>query len=244
MALEVGTRSRTGLDLGLTRCQISAVFEGAASGGHLDLLKWAVEEDPTAFGPLLDDDDDDWDQYDFWSNAVSGAADHGHLHILRYIVESLHGGNASAMQGAGLHAALYCGHVEVLAYLVTECGLEVEDHDSEAAEGLYSFIAFKWLYEQNIAPGLFDEYEMCQQLFENAACVGNREFIEWGRTTGLWDPDYFYECEPAASEHGHRKLAAWLEAVHFESDLHECPACSGSGQVMEYMVDEISGGYA
>ena len=245
MELEVGTRSRTGLDLRLTR-QIRSVFEGAASGGHLDLCKWAVEEDPTAFGPPLDDDDDDddWAQFEFWSNAGSGAAGNGHLHVLRYIVESLNGGNASAMQGVGLFSSLYGGHVEVLAYLVDECGVEVDYYDSEAAEGLYSFIGFKWLYEKDIAPEVFDEFEMCRQLFVNAARVGNRDFFEWGRTTGLWDPDYFYECEPIASVHGHRKLAAWLEAVHFESDLHECPACSGSGQVMEYMVDEISGGYA
>ena len=142
---------------------------------------------------------------------------------------------------------MYAGHVEVLDYLINHCGAHVEGDDCEAAEGLYSFLAFKALYQGDFDwdfDWIFDEYEMCQQLFENAARVGNRDFFEWGRTTGLWDPDYFYECEPAASAHGHHELAAWLEEVHFESDLHECPACSGSGQVMEYMVDEIRGGYA
>ena len=154
MGLEVGTRSRTGLDLGLTRCQIRWVFEGAASGGHLDLCKWAVEEDPTAFGPPLGvDDDDDWDQYEFWSNAGSGAAGHGDLRILRYIVQSLHGGNASAMQGVGLYSSLYSGHVEVLAYLVDECGVEVDDEDvTEAVEGPFSSAGFKWLYERDLVP--------------------------------------------------------------------------------------------
>ena len=129
------------------------MFEGAASGGHLDLITWAVEEVPTAFGPPLGlDDDDDWGQYQFWSDAVSGAADHGHLHIIRYIVESLHG-NASAMQGADLYSALYGGHVEVLAYLVDECGVEVDDEDvGEAAEGPFSSAGFKWLYERDLAP--------------------------------------------------------------------------------------------
>ena len=149
----MGTRSRTGLDLGLTRCQIRSVFEGAASGGHLDLIKWAVEEDPTAFGPPLDDDDDDWAQFEFWMNAGSGAAGNGHLHVLRYIVESLHGGNASAMQGVGLYSSLYSGHVEVLAYLVDECGVEVEEDDvAEAVEGPFSSAGFKWLYERDLAP--------------------------------------------------------------------------------------------
>ena len=217
-------------------CQFRGVFQGAAEGGHLEVCKWAVAEEPELkFNPLEDDED-----FEFWFGVTSGASRNGHMHILRYI-ESLHG-SATALQG-GVYSAMYAGHVEVLDYLLNNCGADVEGDDCEASEGLYSFLAFKALHQWGF-DWIFDDYEMCEQLFENAACVGNRDFFEWGRTVDLWDPEFFYECEPIASVHGHHELAAWLAGNHFEHDLHDCPACDGSGKVTEYMVDEIRGGYA
>ena len=138
-------------------CQIRSVFEGAALGGHLDLCEWAVEKDPNAFGDEPLDDDDEWSYFRFWVEMVSATAGHGHLHVLRYIVESLHGGDDSAMHRAGLlDSALYGGHVEVLAYLVDECGVEVDEEDVEeslAFEGPFSSAGYKWLYERDLAPG-------------------------------------------------------------------------------------------
>ena len=134
---------------------------------------------------------------------------------------------------------MYAGHVEVLDYLINHCGAHVEGDDCEAAEGLYSFLAFKALDQWDF-DWIFDDYETCQQLFENAARVGNRDFFEWGRTSGLYDADYFYECEAIASAHGHHELATWLAELH-DTDLHECPACGGSGKVLEYMVDHLRG---
>ena len=217
-------------------CQFRGVFQGAAEGGHLEVCKWAVAEEPELKSNPLEDDED----FEFWFGVTSGASGNGHMHILRYI-ESLHG-SVSAPHG-GVYSAMYAGHVEVLDYLLNHCGADVEGDDCEAAEGLYSFLAFKALHQWGF-DWIFDDYEMCEQLFENAACVGNRDFFEWGRTVDLWDPEFFYECEPIASVHGHHELAAWLAGNHFEHDLHDCPACDGSGKVTEYMVDEIRGGYA
>ena len=200
------------------------------------MCKWAVAEEPELKSNPLEDDED----FEFWFGVTSGASRNGHMHILRYI-ESLHG-SATALQG-GVYSAMYAGHVEVLDYLLNHCGAEVEYDDCEASDGLYSFLAFKALHQWGFRM-IFDEYEMMQQLFENAARVGNRDFFEWERTVDLWDPEFFYECEPIASVHGHHELAAWLAGNHFEHDLHDCPACDGSGKVTEYMVDEIRGGYA
>ena len=83
---------------------------------------------------------------------------------------------------------------------------------------------------------------MCEGMFESAASVGNREFIEWGRSVGLYESSHFYKVLAAANENGHSALANWLVKCHLD-DQHECPACEGSGRVPEHMVDEISGGY-
>ena len=80
-------------------------------------------------------------------------------------------------------------------------------------------------------------------MFESAASVGNRDFIEWGRSVGLYEVNHFYEVAAAAGENGHHALTFWLEECHFD-DQHECPACDGSGRVPEHMVDGIRGGYA
>ena len=120
--------------------------------GNLGLCEWAVKKDPDAFRSEPRDDDDEGDYHQFWFETVDATAGNGHLHILRYIVESLHGGNAWVMQGAGLYSALYGGHVEVLAYLVDECGVEVNGEDGEAVEGPFSSAGYKWLYERNLAP--------------------------------------------------------------------------------------------
>ena len=89
----------------------------------------------------------------------------------------------------------------------------------------------------------FDDFDLCEGMFESAASVGNRDFIEWGRSVGLYHSSFFYEVEPVARANGHRALANWLEECHFD-DQHECPACDGSGRVPEHMVDGIRGGYA
>ena len=90
----------------------------------------------------------------------------------------------------------------------------------------------------------FENFELCERMFKNAASVGEREFIEWGRSVGLYESSpHFYKVAPVARENGHRALANWLEECHSD-DQHECPACEGSGRVPEHMVDEISGGYA
>ena len=222
-------------------CQFRGVFQGAAEGGHLEVCKWAMAEEPELKSIHPEDDPED---FEFWFGVTSGTSRNGHMHILRYI-ESLYGDSihsSSALQG-GVYSAMYAGHVEVLDYLLNHCGAEVEYDDCEASEGLYSFLAFKALFQWGFDM-IFDDYEMIAQLFENAARVGNRDSFQWGRTVDLWDADFFYECEGIASVHGHHQLAAWLEENHFEHDLHECPACNGSGKVMEYMVDEIYGGSA
>ena len=80
-------------------------------------------------------------------------------------------------------------------------------------------------------------------MFERAASVGNRDFIEWGRSVGLYESSFFIDDASTARVNGHHALANWLEECQFD-DQHECPACDGSGRVPEHMVDGIRGGYA
>jgi hypothetical protein len=176
---------------------LAYVVQGAAKGGHFDILKWVIKNyvarhHTAVTGAIYGNRIDilKWLLKHGWepnSHAVSHAAKRGHLHIVKSLVD-----RKWAIFDAGYHAASK-GHFDIVKYLFSVDPDSIETIAAGAVKGgyleilkfvydsggklSYSFICshlhiFEWL----ISNGFF-EYDMC--IIQNIASTGNLECLQF-----------------------------------------------------------------
>ena len=177
-------------------CNNSLVFDGAARGGQLHVLKWAFHIVASYSGPIFPHDRPclSWLAYE--------AASEGHLHVVQWLTKqgkvrgnsickgAARGGHINIIHWAVCHGYLYgpncrmCfeasrnGHLKVLKRIVRNGGWNAIDAVVGAAIGGH-FPVLRWLEGMTTTKIAFH-----QQVIDWAAPNGHLEIVKWSLANG------------------------------------------------------------
>ncbi|OWY97148.1 hypothetical protein PHMEG_00032396, partial [Phytophthora megakarya] len=182
-AVSTRKRLRDGTNKDENRQCTAAAMDGAASNGHLEVVKWLHES--RAEGCT--------------KHAMDGAATGGHLEVLKWLQQHrLEGCSATAMDGAARN-----GHLDVIKWLHTNttAGCTTKAMDDAATYGYLDVV--KWLHS-NLDEGC------TVAAMDGAASNGYWDIVKWlhrnrteGCTTSAMDN---------AARHGHLLIVQWLHS--------------------------------
>ena len=196
----------------------------AAEGGHLDILKYLIEEKGVKLHFAVGRSIKEWGV-----SPVLTASCGGHLHVVRYLLEK-YGCNISQNDRAViLFYTCLVGHTDIVTYLITEA--DYDPHCSSTL-GFSCLDAACWGGHLDVVKYLVDTHH-CDPLCpdENkstplhmAASSGRLEVVRFFIENIKWDPNcwHHYETTPlhSASKGGH------LDVVKYLVDTHHCdPLC-------------------
>ena len=187
------------------RFDMSEVCDGAANGGHMDVLRWARAK-----------------RYPWTADTCAGIAKHGDLATLRWAAEQ-----GCPMSGRVLVEAVLGGHVHVAEW-AAENGCEMLASACAAAATRGSMETLRWLrgrgcaWDHNTCSEAARRGDLAMLAWARqngcpwhsctctaAARAGHLEALKWARENGCpWGPDTFR----AAEERGDLKLMRWARA--------------------------------
>jgi len=192
------------------------VVEGAARGGHIDILVWLSENGYQHRGARAAEDAArgghlcvlQWMEQNDWqrdTRACKGAAEGGHLHILEWLYDHGHRWDNEAYKDAMIN-----GHVHVLNWLEKHGGRKEPLHvysmlQTIAARGHLSVL--RWIRKR--APGM-----SLSPIGSMAAAKGRIDMLDWARRKGCkWHSGMCYNAVVCC---GDLDVVRWLVE-------HGCP---------------------
>ena len=154
--------------------------QAAARFGHLELVRWLVEEQ----GFEIDD------------AVVDNAAGSGNLELVQW----LWGNEGVKVDERLIRRAAESGHLELVRWLVEEQGFEIDDAVVDKAAGSGNLELVQWLWGD-------EGFEVDKRLMQRAAESGHLGLVKWLRGKGCdWNA---WTCALAA-QRGHLEVLEWL----------------------------------
>ena len=213
--------------------------QAAARFGHLELVRWLVEEQ----GFEIDD------------AVVDNAAGSGNLELVQW----LWGNEGVEVDKRLIRRATESGHLELVRWLVEEQGFEIDDAVVDNAAGSGNLELVQWLWGNEgvevdkrlirratesghleLVRWLVEEqgFEIDNAVVDNAAGSGNLELVQW-----LWDDelDDVFEVDKRlmqrAAKSGHLELVKWLrgKGCDWNAWTFALAAQRGHLEVLEWM---------
>jgi len=185
---------------------LSKALNGAAEGGHLELVKHLREKGC------------EWDE-----STCAAAAQEGHVHVLEHLRT-----NDCPWDEESMAYAASEGQLDTLKWL-HEHGCPWDEESMPCAARAGKFASLKWLHEHG-CPG-WDEYT-----FAAAASGGNLEMIKWMHDNGCpWDEG---ATEQAAVD-DNLEILKWLHENGCQISDEACSEAANSEawECLTYLVD-------
>ena len=200
------------------------ICESASQGGHLDILKWAKENNfeityncirNAAQGGHMETlqwlrCEDVWkNNLNIWrNNASQSAASGGHLHVLRWLVDYGENLNSGTYIGAAKN-----GNLHILKWLCDRFMVDYSGASALAAQSGHLNI-IKWAIEC----GVKEECEIKSNIWTNvAAYYGHLHIL-------VWATEHNYElsehCLNSSISEGHLHVLKWLLDLGFKITEH------------------------
>lgn len=243
-------------------CRVnSSLCDGAAEGGHLELMKWA-HKNQCIWSAYTAGEAAYYGHFDLlkwmvengcpvdWAVPV-GASQAGRLNILKWAWE-----NEFPFQSAAIRYAARYGHLHVLKWFQEDLGISVEDLlIKPAAEG-GQLEVLKWAREigcqweeDGILPAVrFGHLELlkwahangcpmtAKKLYAGAVFSGHLEVIKWLYESGFkMGPGL---CTNAAGA-GHLEVLKWVRAhgCEWDENTAEAAAQDGELEILQWLIE-------
>jgi hypothetical protein len=196
--------------------------EAAATGGHLELLKWARSQG-AEWGP----------------ETCSQAASHGHLDILKYARDS--DPQCPWTRESVWWAAQY-GHLEVLKWLFScstynSTNFSQSKHDNDQEQKPNSDSDDDDNKADDVPNAPRDWFQICCNA---AAWGGQHDVLRWARNQTpklAWNRD----TSMAAARHGQLRVVKWIhkKGCHFGPEACTAAAANGHLSVLKWMMKDM-----
>lgn len=179
------------------------IYVGAARGGHIDILKWAIREG-----------------YVFDCRCISDAAEYGQLHILKWLVKNEYAKpeeDFCACDGAAIG-----GHLDILKWLRRK-DFRLYNTAAEIAARHGHLHIIQYMIETGVR---VREEWVCNE----AARGGHLKILQWLKEIGIGSENENYRyAVPAAAGKGDLQMLKWLKENGAQLNAPACAAAAGKG---------------